>query len=411
MIVVSSWSRPLVRAAVITLFIGTSIGTIYMLFLSGMIIYDADITTILANIFNKTLHRELQSTAITLFIMGVMYMIVPRIRGIRFEHVLEVKVSFILMVVSIFIFVFTYYTSYYYAITYLIRLTALAVFTYVISKMLKVAPRTGKISDYYFIISLMMLITYNIILALNYGMDSLNMIYIWLASVIYVIFGIQYRVAPVFFGKAAPIKGLDTLAFVLASTSALLLIVQMQFYAYTLLLIDSIIFAYSIYIMHPYKIPELLYTTEDPQSSEKISRLKFFVPLIRISYIMLILGLLTALLYYLMPNFALYDLAIHLVTIGFIGITLMNFMPIMLPPIIGRNINYTRFNMQPLALLMAGIVIRVVWNILPLITQVNRLILGVSGFIVLASMILYVRMIHLSMEPMALNQGSINSKQ
>jgi len=114
---------------------------------------------------------------------------------------------------------------------------------------------------------------------------------------------------------------------------------------------------------------------------------------------MLVLGLVTALLYDLMPIFALYDLAIHLVTIGFIGITIMNFMPIMLPPILGRSVNYTRFNMLPLIILLAGIVVRVAWNILPLITQVDRLMLGISGFIVLLAMILYIRMIHSSMEP------------
>jgi hypothetical protein len=393
MLLVSSWSRPFVKAAVITLFIGTSVGTIYMLLLSGINIHNATISISL-------LHRELQISAVTILVMGVMYMLVPRIRSIKFKNVLEARISFILIIVSLILYALAMYINYYYIIiAYVVRLTALAIFAYVIASMLKVAPRVGRVSDYYLALALIMLIAYNVILATDYNMDNLNRVYLWLCFVVYVIFGVQYKTVPVFFGRATPIKGLDILAFILASISALLLLIQIRVYAYTLLIATSTIFAYSIYVMSKYRIPEFLYTSEDPQAREKISRLKFFIPLLRVSYIMLVLGLVTALLYDLMPIFALYDLAIHLVTIGFIGITIMNFMPIMLPPILGRSVNYTRFNMLPLIILLAGIVVRVAWNILPLITQVDRLMLGTSGFIVLLAMILYIRMIHSSMEP------------
>jgi len=393
MLLVSSWSRPFVKAAVITLFIGTSIGTIYMLMLSGMNIHNAIGNTLL-------LHRELQSSAVTILIMGVMYMLVPRIRSIKFKNVLEARISFILIIASLILYPLAIYINDYYIIIayYIVRLTALAIFAYVIASMLKVAPRVGRVSDYYFVLALIMLIAYNVILAIDYNMDNLNRVYIWLCFVVYVIFGVQYKTVPIFFGRATPIKGLDILAFILASISALLLLIQIRVYAYTLLIATSMIFAYSIYVMSKYRIPEFLYTSEDPQAREKISRLKFFIPLLRVSYIMLVLGLVTALLYDLTPTFALYDLAIHIVTIGFIGITIMNFMPIMLPPILGKDVNYTRFNMLPLIMLLAGIVVRVAWNILPFITQVDRLMLGMSGFIVLLAMILYIRMIHSSME-------------
>ncbi len=393
MLLVSSWSRPFVIAAVITLFIGTSIGTIYMLMLSGANIHNAIGNTLL-------LHREFQSSAVTILIMGVMYMLVPRIRSIKFKNVLEARISFILIIASLILYSLTIYINDYYIIIayYVVRLTALAIFAYVIASMLKVAPRVGRVSDYYFALALIMLIAYNVILAIDYNMDNLNRVYIWLCFVLYVIFGVQYKTVPIFFGRATPIKGLDILAFVLASISALLLLIQIRVYAYTLLIATSMIFAYSIYVMSKYRVPEFLYTSEDPQAREKISRLKFFIPLLRVSYIMLVLGLVTALLYDLTPIFALYDLAIHLVTIGFIGITIMNFMPIMLPPILGKDVNYTRFNMLPLIILLAGIVVRVAWNILPFITQVDRLMLGISGFIVLLAMILYIRMIHSSME-------------
>ncbi len=389
MILVSSWSRIFVVTAVVMLFIGTTIGMVYMLHLSSININ---------GIVLLPLHREMQTGAVTLLVMGVMYMLIPRIRSIQFKHLLETRVSFILMLCSIAMNALIMQVGLYSinSIAYMVRLAALTVFAYAIFSMLRVAPRVGRLSDYYFTLAVVMLIAYNTLIALDYTMDNLNRVYIWLSSIIYVIFGVQYKTVPVFFGRAVPIKGYDRLAFALASTSAFLLLIQMQLYAYIVLLIASLLFAYSIYVMSRYRIPEFLYTSADPQADEKIARLRFFIPLLRISYIMLASGLLNAILYSIMPTLSLYDLAIHLITIGFIGVTIMNFLPIMLPPIVGRSINYTRFSILPLILLIIGIGMRVAWN-MPL--EGIRTMLGASGLIVLASMLLYVRMIHASMDP------------
>ncbi len=407
MLLISTWSRPFVIASVVMLFIGSSIGSTWMLTLSG---YSVGIP-----VGAFTLHKELQTGAVTLLIMGVMYMLLPRIRSIRFTHVREAKISFILMIIALIV-----HSSRIIAMdtvdgtaaiattitvtSYTLKITALVLFSIVILLMLRIAPRVGRLADYYFILALAMLIIYNVLHTLTIadigiGMEPLNLIYIWLTSVILTIFGVQYKVVPVFFNQSTPMSGIDKVAFISALASSFLLLLHLFLYAMIAMIASSLTFAYSIYIMRRLTIPEFLYTSDDPQAMEKVARLRFFATLLRVSYVALLLGLISAILYAINPSFNLYDLAIHIVTIGFIGITIMNFMPIMLPPILGRNVNYTRFNMVPLIVLLTAIVLRVAWNILPYMMQVERVVFGISGIVTVAAMLLYINMLHASMDP------------
>lgn len=406
MLLISTWSRPFVKASVVLLFIGSSIGSTWMLTLSG---YSIGIP---AGAF--TLHKELQTGAVTLLIMGVMYMLLPRIRSIRFTHVREARVSFILMIIALIV-----HSSRIIAMdtvngtaianamtvaSYTLKVTALVLFSTVMLLMLKTAPRVGRLADYYFILALSMLIIYNVLHTLTIadigiGMESLNLIYIWLTSVILTIFGVQYKVVPVFFNQSTPMSGIDKVAFISTLASSSLLLLNLFLYAMIAMIASSLTFAYSTYIMRRLTIPEFLYTSDDPQAKEKVARLRFFATLLRVSYVALLLGLISAVLYAINPSFNLYDLAIHIVTIGFIGITIMNFMPIMLPPILGRNVNYTRFNMIPLIVLLTAVALRIAWNILPYMMQVDRVVFGISGVVTVAAMLLYINMIHASMDP------------
>lgn len=413
MLLISTWSRPFIKAAVVLLFIGSSIGSAWMLTLSG---YSVGIPVVAF-----TLHKELQTGAVTLLIMGVMYMLLPRIRSIKFTHVREAKVSFALMIMALIL-----HSSRIIAMdmvngttiggttigastlastitvaSHMLKITALTLFSIVMMLMLRVAPRVGRLADYYFILALAMLIIYNILLAIadiGIGMDSLNLIYIWLTSVILTIFGVQYKVVPVFFNQSTPMSGIDKVAFISALASSSLLLLQLFLYAVIAIMVSALIFAYSIYTMRRLTIPEFLYTSDDPQAGEKVARLRFFATLLRISYVMLLLGLISALLYAINPSFNLYDLAIHIITIGFIGITMMNFIPIMLPPILGRNVNYTRFNMVPLIVLLTAVALRIAWNTIPYIIHVERVVFGISGIVTVAAMLLYINMLHLSMD-------------
>lgn len=405
MLITSTWSRPFVKASVVILFIGSSIGSIWMLTLSG---YS---TGIPAGAF--ALHKELQTGAITLLIMGVMYMLVPRIRSIRFTHVREARISFILMIVELIVYFSSMIamdgmdttTTIVMAVTAsIIRLTAIALFSTLVLLMLRVAPRVGRLADYYFMLTLLMMMVYSMlhtlaIAGVSIGIEPLNLIYIWIASVIFTIFGVQYKVVPVFFSQSTPMKGMDKIALASSLASSLLLLLQLFLAAVIAMIVSALAFAHSIYVMRRLTIPEFLYTSEDPHAEEKIARLRFFATLLRISYATLLLGLIYALLYAISPSFNLYDLAIHIVTMGFIGITMMNFIPIMLPPIVGRNVNYTRFNMIPLIVLLSAVALRIAWNLLPYMIAVERAVFGLSGVVAVAAMLLYINMLHASMDP------------
>src|ERR671938_520707 len=92
----SAVSKPFIIAAVILLFLGSSVGSIWM-----MVIFDnAALPRWLQGI--SELHKMLQLDGfLTLLIMGIGYMIVPRFRNIQLASVKLAYASFILILASI----------------------------------------------------------------------------------------------------------------------------------------------------------------------------------------------------------------------------------------------------------------------------------------------------------------------
>ncbi|RMF32127.1 MAG: hypothetical protein D6752_00835, partial [Candidatus Nitrosothermus koennekii] len=103
-------------------------------------------------------------------------------------------------------------------------------------------------------------------------------------------------------------------------------------------------------------------------------------------------------LYHLTNSFALYDLSIHLMTIGFMGLTIKLYLPMMLPPIIGRVIKFQRFNLIPLYLLLIALGLRIIGMFLLTSNNELLLIIGTSGWLIIIALFLYARMIHKSMD-------------
>jgi hypothetical protein len=60
----------------------------------------------------------------------------------------------------------------------------------------------------------------------------------------------------------------------------------------------------------------------------------------------------------------LYDLAIHTIAIGFIGITISLYLPMMLPPIIGKTVLFTSLNKIPLVLIVLSLGLRAFGDII-----------------------------------------------
>lgn len=106
--------------------------------------------------------------------------------------------------------------------------------------------------------------------------------------------------------------------------------------------------------------------------------------------------------------FIFYDLAIHIIAIGFIGLTIALYLPLMLPPITGKIIQFTNFNKIPLLLIIISLGMRAAGDyILAQPSSPSEYALsshhmltyffGLSGWLIVAAMLAFVTMIHKSM--------------
>jgi hypothetical protein len=183
----ASASKPFIITAVILLFLGSSIGSIWMMSIFGVG---------LPQWFHGTfqLHKMLQMDGfLTLFIMGISYMIVPRFRNIRLASVKLAYVSFLLILASlIFQFIQTVDDDKDLSIWIMIlRLSGVIIFPIIVFWTLRVRPKLLGLSDYFITLCLVTLITVNVIELSGYGYaNSLTHIQLWLLFPILMIFGI-----------------------------------------------------------------------------------------------------------------------------------------------------------------------------------------------------------------------------
>jgi Ca2+/Na+ antiporter len=98
---------------------------------------------------------------------------------------------------------------------------------------------------------------------------------------------------------------------------------------------------------------------------EKKVRYDVTVLHIEIAFFLLLFGVFVAILYGITygqdreeHRFALYDLAIHTIAIGFIGFTIALYLPLMLPPIIGKTVQFTNLSKIPLLLIVLSLGLR-----------------------------------------------------
>ena len=167
-----------------------------------------------------------------------------------------------------------------------------------------------------------------------------------------------------------------------------------------------LIFAIAIYGFGGFDNSEILLLI----SGEKKARYNFIVVHIRLSFMFFLLGITIALLFFLVgPYYIFYDLAIHIIAIGFIGLTIALYLPLMLPPIIGKIVYFTNFNKIPLILIVISLCMRAAGDLFlgqPLsssseyVLNLHRILsyfFGLSGWLVVAAMFTFVIMIQRSM--------------
>jgi hypothetical protein len=120
----------------------------------------------------------------------------------------------------------------------------------------------------------------------------------------------------------------------------------------------------------------------------------------RLTFIFLYAGIVAGIAFNgIAGDYLLYDLAIHYTAIGFIGITIALYLPLMLPPITGRPIHFTMFNHIPILLVVLALALRTAGDIV-LATNTSsaaNYFLMVSGWLVVIALFVFVAMIHKSM--------------
>ena len=404
-------------------FIGSSIGSLWMMSFFGI-----SLPQLFHNSFQ--LHKTLQLNGfLILLIMGIGYMIIPRFRNIPLASTNLAYLSFVLVLCSITI----------YAIhqmlpitennnllkwSNLLRLTGITIFAIIVFLALRVRPKLLRLSDYFIALSIITLIIINIVQSIGYeyNTNSLTHIQLWLLFPILMIYGIEYKTLPSFLGFIRPRRIMGFASFGLVLVSIVSGLISILLYEEnnlfpiifnTAFLSSALTFGGAVYITGGFdnsdEIRRLI-------QGEKKSRYNFTAIHIKLSFLFLYIGITMALLFNLFhETFAFYDLAIHIIAVGFIGTTITLYLPLMLPPVIGRTIDFTNFNKIPLILIILSLSIRAIGDFAftqsspylaptsshlyqPIITiLLQQHFFGLSSWFIVAAMFIFVIMIHRSL--------------
>ncbi|MCD6037979.1 MAG: hypothetical protein K0S67_1867, partial [Nitrososphaeraceae archaeon] len=250
---------------------------------------------------------------------------------------------------------------------------------------------------YFIALSIITLIIINIVQSIGYeyNTNSLTHIQPWLLFPILMIYGIEYKTLPSFLGFIRPRRILGFASFGLVLVSIISGLISILLYEENNLspiifniafLSSALTFGGAVYITGCFdnsdEIRRLI-------QGEKKARYNFTAIHIKLSFLFLYIGITMALLFNLFhETFAFYDLAIHIIAVGFIGTTITLYLPLMLPPVIGRTIDFTNFNKIPLILIILSLSIRAIGDFD---------FFGLSSWLIVAAMFIFVIMIHRSM--------------
>ena len=376
------------------------------------------------------LHKMLQMDGfLTLLIMGIGYMIVPRFRNIQIASVRLAYSSFLLILASLVLQSIQTIDSSKNLSTWitLSRVCGVAVFTIILLWTLRIRPKLLGLSDYFIFLCLVALIIVNVIDLSGRGHfypNTLIHVQLWLLFPILMIFGIEYKTLPSFLGfirprKTTAIFSLACISICMASGIGYLIfadkLLPLSIIFNIALFASTVTFAIAIYAFGGFDNREILRLIK----GEKKARYSFIVVHVKISFLFLFIGILMAIFTSLVPQyFMFYDLAIHSIAIGFIGLTIALYLPLMLPPIIGKVILFTSLKKIPLFLIILSLSIRALADFI--ISQPGEYayshslrmltyFFGFSGWLIVVAMVVFVVTIHKSMKEVSMMPGNINT--
>jgi len=407
---VSPVSRPFVVTSIVLVFIGSTIGSVWMMYLLG-----ADVAFARA-IF--PLHKVFQVEGfLTLIVMGVGYMIIPRFRNIQLHSIKLAYLSFLLVTFSIATSIASVVSSSDLSeLSLVARTLGILIFAAMTLWMIRIHPRLLRLADYFIALAVLTLLAINVMHLFGYARsgNSLSEVQALLLFPVLMIFGVKYKTMPSFIGFIRPRKSLSRISFGLAAASTVLVLASaitdnallaVIFNAVFLACIAT--FAGAIYTFGGFDNSEILSLIQ----GEKKARYMYTIRYSRIAFLFLFAGTTVALAFNVSNSLILYDLAIHYTTIGFIGTTIALYLPLMLPPITGKMVHFTRFNHLPILLVITALGIRTVGDYVIMRYPASdgaSFALMSTGWLVVAALSLFVVMVHRSMKGEEISPKSVD---
>jgi hypothetical protein len=400
---------PIIISAIIFILVGSFIGTIWFAF-----ILKVNIPLFNGSIFN--LHRIFQlESGLTLLIMGIGFMIVPRFRNISIGSLTIIKISFLSIIISTFLVIVSTINIYesiinerILFISEIFRIFGVLLFVGKTIDTLKIRPKLLRTADYFVGFSSICLLIVSILNLFKLNDNTLTDIEIQLLFPIIMIFGIEYKTLPSFLGFIRPRKKFGIVSLLFLIIAFILGITKFFINDYVVLpilfnlfmMFSSITFSISIYLYNNYENKKYILQS----AIDKKERYLYTLYHTRISFYFLNVGLFLGILFYIFDKkFMFYDLSIHFIAIGFIGITIASYFPMMIAPIFGKPIIVKKINKIPLILIIFSLLTRTIGMVYTSYFNSSgfsflQSLTSISGFLILLAIIIFIALMYKSIK-------------
>jgi len=390
------------------LLIGSVVGSFWMMAIFGVILPEAIART-------TNLHTFLQFDGfITLIVMGISYMIIPRFRNISIPSVNLAYASYALIIISIILSVLTEISFWKDNtgpfLANICRILGVSIFCILITITLRTRPKLLKMTDLFIGLSIILFAFLAVFHALDYNEIKHNVL-LWLMFPVMMIFGIEYKTLPSFIGFIWPRKTLSIISAAFLTLSVGSGIVS-SFYNDDVIvnvlfrssfLVGTVAFICALNIFAGFNTNDILKLSK----GEKRARYKYTLVVSKLSFAFLLIGITLSNISGLVTTlFALYDLWIHIIAVGFIGLTVALYLPLMLSPILGRPIRFSYFSKLPIWLIIISLNVRTFGDVLVQVVSVFHtsttfqylaIPFSLSGWMIVSAILFFMFMIHRSM--------------
>lgn len=351
--------------------------------------------------------------------MGVGYMIVPRFRNIQLPSIRLAYISFIFVIASIIASLFSALANLPIQLSAsLMQLIGISIFSGIMLWTLRIQPKILRMADYFIGLSIVLLLVMSLfhliqgVIPLMVGRGGeevgkgrpLSEVQLHLLFAILMIFGVEYKTLPSFLGFVRPRKKLPFVSFGLGLACVFLGLYSMLnddvllAESFNVVLLAFVIaFTSAVYIFGGFDNTEI----QRALHGERKARYSYITRHLRLAFHFLSAGIVIAGIFSVFGRFMFYDLAIHYNAVGFIGITIALYLPLMLPPITGKMVHFTKFIALPLLLVVVALAVRTSAHIIVITELTNTLasyFFMVSGWLVVAALMAFIMMIHRSMK-------------